>query len=91
VKDNEQVSAFFQSDSNHKQLLQFSNSSHEAIYDDGEDTDGEIEGKTSKKQKIGRNEQHDLLPAHVRLGKILVVVRIRAAPSSLPLPTLSKV
>ena len=31
-----------------------------------------------------------LLPAGIRLGKILVVVQIEAEPSSLPLPTLSK-
>eukprot|EP00536_Pseudo-nitzschia_multiseries_P003061 jgi/Psemu1/63970/estExt_Genemark1.C_430077 len=31
-----------------------------------------------------------LLPANVRIGTILVVVDIHAAPSSLPLPTLSK-
>jgi hypothetical protein len=35
--------------------------------------------------------RHGFLPAHLRIGNILVIVQIHAKPSSLPLPTLSKV
>ena len=38
-----------------------------------------------------RRAPNAFLPTHLRLGNILLIVQIRANPSSLPLPTLSKV
>lgn len=56
---------------------------------------------SSQKQKDANdteiNEDHEegvgfrMLPAKIRLGNILVIVQIHAKPSTLPLPTLSKV
>ena len=45
---------------------------------------------TTQKRQTDRT-QNQLMPAKVRLSKILIVINIQAAPISLPLPTLSKV
>jgi hypothetical protein len=46
---------------------------------------------TDRKRKWNVKDEKNLLPARDRLGNILICVVIRGTPSSLPLPTLSKV
>jgi hypothetical protein len=87
VRDSDQVSPFFQTESNHKQLL---SDSKQACNDDSK-SDDEDQQVEDRKRKWDAKEENNLLPAQVRLGTILVCVNLRAASSSLPLPTLSKV
>ena len=44
-----------------------------------------------KKRKNEKTRLFSLLPATLRLGEMMMIVHIRAKPSTLPLPTLSKV
>lgn len=50
--------------------------------------EGTEPSNSGSKSVVGHRK---LLPAHIRLGNILVVVGIHADPSTMPLPTLSKV
>jgi hypothetical protein len=78
LRDNSLIAPFINKNLNHKQLkVDDYNSIHSH------------DNKAEKKKR--ERDQKDLLPANVRIGTILVVVQIRAAPSSLPLPSLSKV
>lgn len=52
------------------------------------DLDDEVTGSNKKRK---RNKEVTLLPARIRLGEVIVIAHIHAEPSSLPLPTLSKV
>jgi hypothetical protein len=57
-----------------------------------EDTEEASLGSSTRgKRKRGASTLAQLMPAKVRMAKILIVVNIQAAPTSLPLPSLSKV
>lgn len=73
-------------------------SSHSLFYDQSkdfehsnssEDDDFDTGNRKWKRKKERQVPCH--LPAAVRLGHILMIIQIRAKPSALPLPTLSKV
>lgn len=73
-------------------------SSHSLFYDQSKDLDHsnssddddfDTENRRWKRKKERQVRCHP--PAAVRLGHILMIVQIRAKPSALPLPTLSKV
>ena len=55
-----------------------------------EDSDSDHDGM-GRRRGARREQQRTLLPAKARIGELLVLVSITADPSSLPLPTLSKV
>jgi hypothetical protein len=78
LQDSARVTPFLQrSERNHRPLSSFNQ-----VVD--------APGKSHHANKT--NPIDELLnPAHFRLGQVLVVVRIHAAPTSLPLPTLCKV
>lgn len=78
LRDNSLITPFMNRNQNHKQLKV-----------DDYDSIHSHNNKAEKKKR--ERKEKDLLPANVRIGTILVVVQIRAAPSSLPLPSLSKV
>ena len=96
VRDSDQVAPFFQ---NHTQHSLFDTEST-AIGEDEDDSaescgDGE-HGDGWEEYAIGQKRSKKgkpqvLMPAHLRLGNILIIVQIHAKPSCLPLPTLSKV
>ena len=68
------------------------NRNHKLLAADDHETNLDQEQKANKKRrKWGAYPSQNLRPAELRIGTILVVVHIRANPSSLPLPTLSKV
>lgn len=79
LRDSTQVMPFIRWDNHrHRQLDQ----------DDGEEDN---EDDQTRERKRGRSPgATNLLPARVRFGQVLVVVRIVATSSALPLPTLSK-
>jgi ribosomal protein RSM22 (predicted rRNA methylase) len=79
VRDSDQLAPFFQSQT------------HRLWEARQEQSDEDLVEEEAKKRKRHLATRSSLLPAKVRLGHIIVVVHIRAAPSSLPLPTLSKV
>lgn len=94
IRDSDSVSSFFQS---RNPLYEM----HEEEYDDDDEQekyasdgfsdDGLMDADTRKrKARKTRKRKEFLLPAHLRLGNILLIVQIHAKPSSLPLPTLSK-
>eukprot|EP00804_Cyclotella_cryptica_P023610 CCRYP_011939-RA/>CCRYP_011939-RA protein AED:0.03 eAED:0.03 QI:0/0/0/1/1/1/3/0/958 len=94
IVDSAQVAPFFRE------------SAHGLFYgknrqDDDDDDDDDDEGSSSveyifdpghstRKRKKERMSLDALLPASLRLGEMLMIVNIRAKPSALPLPTLSK-
>jgi hypothetical protein len=79
LRDSNIIAPFINRNINHRQLRA---SNRDTTNDDNEEE--------NKKRKRDDDYQDGLLPANIRIGTILVVVQIRAAPSSLPLPTLSK-
>jgi hypothetical protein len=92
VRDSDQVAPFFQSANHSRFENPFDEDDDES--DDNHGNDMEEVGFSSSRRgsKRGRKKGRQwLLPARVRLGNILVIVQIDAEPSSLPLPTLSKV
>jgi hypothetical protein len=86
VRDSEQVAPFFQQGTHRL----FEEQAHRFSDDDDveDDSFNSRNARTKRKRKGG---QPLLLPAQVRLGNILVIANIFAKPSSLPLPSLSKV
>lgn len=80
VRDSDQVAPFIQS------------GIHDLYHMDHEDDGSEsaLSGDDGS-ARAGRGGRNGFLPAHLRLGNILLIVHIHAKPSSLPLPTLSKV
>ena len=66
------------------------NANHQQLETDDCDTDHDENCKSNRKRRKGALPGKYLRPVNVRIGKILVVVHVRANPSSLPLPTLSK-
>lgn len=77
VRDSEQVAPFFKSGAHN-------------LLEEGAGETNEEEQDLAAHTKA-KNNHRNLLPAAVRLGNILVIVQIHAEPSTLPLPTLSKV
>ncbi|KAI2500016.1 Histidine ATPase [Fragilaria crotonensis] len=86
IRDSDSVASFFQNRSPH-QLFELQD------IEDGDDDQSEAENGEDDElahRPKNRAQTSHLLPAHLRLGNILVVIQIHAHPSSLPLPTLSK-
>ena len=93
LKDSAQVAPFFRSNNTHALYESDSDNSDSDVeeasdcsYDSSRDDE---EANARKKRK--RKRRTKLLPAGIRLGNVLVIAQIHANPSSLPLPTLSKV
>eukprot|EP00978_Attheya_sp_CCMP212_P012851 scaffold32099_cov50-Attheya_sp.AAC.10 len=88
VSDSVQVAPFFQS-STHS--LFEPEDEEEKLFDQEEEEqlsdNDSILGEAKKRKRKSRKL---LLPAHLRLGNILIIAQIHATPSALPLPTLSK-
>ena len=82
VQDSDQIAPFFQSRTH---------ALWEASKDDHLEADDDDGGMDAALKKRKRATQDFLLPAKLRLGKILLIIQIHAQPSFLPLPTLSKV
>ncbi len=61
------------------------NANHKLLEQDNDET------QNRKRRRRGASASNDLSLANLRIGVILVVVHVRANPSALPLPTLSKV
>lgn len=78
VRDSDQVAPFIR------------RNTHD-LYDMDNEDDGSASSGDDGSARGGRRDRNGFLPAHLRLGNILLVVQIHAKPSSLPLPTLSKV
>jgi len=94
VTDSEQVAPFFKSGAHN--LLEQEDESDEESEKDVDDADnGSVDHAaaniTRAKRKRQKNRHRSLLPASVRIGNILVIAQIHAEPTTLPLPTLSKV
>jgi hypothetical protein len=86
VRDSDQVVPFIRSGT-HDQY-DMDEWDEESQYDDDSSSGDEREGRSTQRKRSARNK---FLPAHLRLGNVLLIVQITAKPSSLPLPTLSKV
>jgi hypothetical protein len=88
VKDSDHVAPFFERGT-HSRFEDGSDMESESEDDSGGRDDTEnIHSRNKRKQKGKRKVI--LLPAHIRLGNILLLVQINADPTTLPLPTLSK-
>ena len=97
VDDNETMRPFLRGQSNvHRQI--------DSQSDDEDDDDSDYSARNdrtalvnrwgctgNKKRANSARSKQATLPAHLRLGDILMIVQIQAEPSALPLPTLSKV
>ena len=88
VRDSEQVMPFFKQGA-HNLLEDNDDDDTEHVEESNDELDSEHCFIGRKRSKLPN--RRSLLPASVRLGSILVVVQIYAEPSTLPLPTLSKV
>jgi hypothetical protein len=86
VRDSDQVAPFIRSGTHDLYDMEAWDDGAEG--DDSSSSGDERGRRPSRKKKSTKNE---FLPAHLRLGNILLIVQITAKPSSLPLPTLSKV
>ena len=83
INDSAQVAPYFR-DNAHASFHDQSHDYSESSSDD--DFDPETMHRKRKKKRSSRS----ILPAPLRLGHVLMIVQIRAKPSALPLPTLSK-
>ena len=90
VTDSEQVAPFFKSGA-HNLLEQEDGNDTESEKGFDDDDSFRIPADAVTKRKRNTLRHRNLLPASVRLGNILVITQIHAEPTSLPLPTLSKV
>jgi hypothetical protein len=90
VTDSEQVAPFFKSGA-HNLLEQEDESDADSEKDVDDDDSVGVPADTGTKRKRRPYRHRNLLPASVRLGNILVIAQIHAEPTTLPLPTLSKV
>lgn len=87
LKDSAQVAPFLKS-TTHSLFRGQSQSDDRSRSEDG---DSDVENMRGGKRKKKEGHVKCILPASLRLGGVLMVVQIRATPSALPLPTLSKV
>lgn len=83
LRDTNQVLPFLQWNNQHR-LLDIRTINQDIV------EDRDVAEQDRKRGRNGGSSNGGLLPAHIRFGRLLVVVRIRAAPTALPLPTLSK-
>ena len=84
LEDSIQVSPFFQS-STHSMFKRSKDQHNLESRREGECGDDDIDGE---------NEDDFTsfpLPAGIRIGNVLIIIKLHATPSELPLPTLSKV
>ena len=86
IRDSDQVAPFIRSGTH--DLFDMDEWDAHSQCDDASSTGDEREGSQTQRKRCVPNQ---FLPAHLRLGKVLLIVQITAKPSSLPLPTLSKV
>ncbi|KAL7471192.1 hypothetical protein ACHAXS_011493 [Conticribra weissflogii] len=85
IKDSAQVAPYFRYNA-HSPFHQ------QGCYHSETSSDDDFHPETTWRRKRKKGHRSKLiLPAPLRLGHILMVVQIRAKPSDLPLPTLSKV
>lgn len=91
VRDSDQVAPFFQTGT-HALYEEDEDDPDDPDGDNGssDEEDGSDAGGDGAKRKRKRMRRI-LLPAKVRLSNIVVIVQIHAEPTTLPLPTLSKV
>ena len=87
LKDSAQVAPFLKSTTHSL----FRGQSQIDDKSSSEDGDSDVENIGGGKRKKTEGQVKCILPASLRLGDVLMVVQIRATPSCLPLPTLSKV
>jgi len=87
LKDSAQVAPFLKSTTHSL----FRGQSQIDDKSSSEDGDSDVENIRGGKRKKKEGHVKCILPASLRLGDVLMVVQIRATPSALPLPTLSKV
>lgn len=87
ISDSAQVAPFLRT-STHSLYSSQSQDDALSISDDNDEFDMEEIHNTRKRKK--ERQARCILPAAQRLGDVLLVVQIRAKPSALPLPTLSK-
>ena len=83
VRDSDSVASFFHNRNPH-QLFEMHDNDVGNTDESGRSGDEEDSKPKSNMRSM------PLLPAHLRLGKVLAIIQIHAQPSSLPLPTLSK-
>jgi hypothetical protein len=88
VRDSDQVAPFFQTGAH--ALYEGDEDDLEDYDEDGSVIQDEMSLGDRDKRKRKRMRRV-LLPAKVRLGNIVVIIQIHAEPTTLPLPTLSKV
>ena len=69
----------------------FVQNTHGLFEDDESSCSSEGDSYLGTMQKRKKKKKISLLPAGLRLGKILIIVQLDANPQELPLPTLSKV
>lgn len=86
VRDSDHVAPFFVRGI-HDRFEDAQDSEIENELDSDRDFDQRQQEKKRKRKSV---KQMLLLPAHLRLGNILLLVQINADPTTLPLPTLSK-
>ena len=84
LRDTAQVLPFIKWDNHQHRQLDDEDEEEEEEADEGE------HGLMGRRKRGRQQSTPNLLPAHVRFGRVLIVVRIIATPSALPLPTLSK-
>jgi hypothetical protein len=89
VRDSDQVAPFFQTGAHvlyeeDEEELDEQNEEDDSVTEDGKERGDASKRKRNRMRRV-------LLPAKVRLGKIVVILQIHAEPTALPLPTLSKV
>jgi hypothetical protein len=89
VRDSDQVAPFFKTGAHALYEEDEEEIDEQSEGDDYVTDDGKERGDVSKRKR--NRMRRVLLPAKVRLGKIIVIVQIHAEPTTLPLPTLSKV
>ena len=89
IPSTPQVAPFLKS-TTHSMFQEQSQDYNQSSSDDDDNDDFDMENIGRRKRKKERKVRC-ILPANMRLGDVLMVVQIRAKPSALPLPTLSKV
>ena len=91
ISDSGQVAPFLRT-STHSLYNSQSQDDLFSTSDQDENDDFDLEDMHSSARRKRKNEQQArcILPAAERLGDVMIVVQIRAKPSALPLPTLSK-
>jgi hypothetical protein len=91
VKDSDHVAPFF-ARGNHARFEDDDDGCDNDESDEDSDSSdcGTEQPRTTTRKRNRKKKQVILLPAHLRLGNILLMVQINADPKTLPLPTLSK-